>query len=139
MYKRQALAKKDEIAVEDLKGLPILESNQTFAPLAAAISGLCESRGFPPTFEFRTINSFAEMITYGATQAVRVFPMSVKDDPQLKMNQGMRLVPLADGTEDVYKRQVLLKRNDASVDHGRRWSSSEASLQLNVTELFPCY
>ena len=94
-----ALAKKDEIAVEDLKGLPILESNQTFAPLAAAISGLCESRGFPPTFEFRTINSFAEMITYGATQAVRVFPMSVKDDPQLKMNQGMRLVPLADGTE----------------------------------------
>ena len=39
------------------------------------------------------------MITYGATQAVRVFPMSVKDDPQLKMNQGMRLVPLTDGTE----------------------------------------
>lgn len=93
------LAKQDAIEVEDLKGLPVLESNQTFAPLAAAISGLCRSRGFDPTFEFRTINSFAEMITYGASKAVRVFPMSVKDDPQLKMNQGMRLVPLADGTE----------------------------------------
>lgn len=99
--KGHALAKKDEIAVEDLRGLPILESNQTFAPLAAAISGLSKAGDFLPTFECRTINCGSRkwMHLRGHPRPSGVFPMSVKDDPQLKMNQGMRLVPLADGTE----------------------------------------
>lgn len=88
------LAKKAEIAIVELKGIPILESNQTFAPLEAALIDLFKTCGFEPDFEFRTVNSFVEMITFAATTAVRIFPLSIKDDPQLKLNQSMRLVPL---------------------------------------------
>ena len=44
------LAKQDAIEVEDLKGLPVLESNQTFAPLAAPSAGCAEAGGsIPPS------------------------------------------------------------------------------------------
>lgn len=88
------LAAKQELTVEDLRAVPILESNQTFAPLETAIVDLCKAHGFEAVFEFRTVNSFIEMITYSASVAVRVFPLSISEDPQLKLYPDMKLVPL---------------------------------------------
>lgn len=105
--KTHSLSKNESLAVSDLKNVSIVETNQFFKPTERAITDLCQTYGFEPTFEYKTINSFTEMVMFNSPTTVRIFPSSLIDDPQLQIKPNMKLLPLG-GEHDAIHTMLLI-------------------------------
>ena len=107
---RDSFAAKDSISIDDLRHIQIMQITQLYRPLERAVVELCASRDFKPKLVDKTMNSFQEMLVTRSPSAVHLFPLSLREDLQLRSCEDMKLLPV----EDAKIHALLITREDSS-------------------------
>lgn len=107
---RGSLASKDSLSIDDLRHVQIMQITQLYRPLERAVVELCAAHDFKPKLIDKTMNSFQEMLVTRSSTAVHLFPLSLRDDIQLKSCEDMKMLPI----EGAKVLAVLLTKVDPS-------------------------
>lgn len=83
----------------DLQGVPIMTPGDASAPMKRAVTELCRSYGFEPTFITTPTTSQPEFLNAHQPESVYVYPLSFTETPLLHGFESMTAVPFA--SEDV--------------------------------------